>query len=141
MKVNTVNQIPNSLTDQAVCESILDMENWQIDPKAQYFGLCVNETIGGIEFNQSMMRKIINRIKAENPEMIIAADMCSNLGSQDLSREGLWDDLGIIYSSSSKNFGTSGFCFTLIRDDVLDRVKSNNAHSKLPIPVNMDWVS
>ena len=70
--------------------------------------------------------------------------MSSALGSRDLTKEGLWDEFGVVYGGSQKNFGTSGLCFTIIRDDVYRRVKEIHSNitmrSKLPIPIVMDWV-
>jgi len=47
--VNRVNPIPSST--QTLGEGILDLENWKIDKKAQYFYMCQNETIEGIEYD------------------------------------------------------------------------------------------
>ena len=85
------------------------------------------------------MRKMIDRVKADRPNAIIVADMSSALGSRDLETENLWNDFGVIFAGAQKNFGTSGLTFTLVRDDVLNRVKEVSRRSKYPVPVMMDW--
>ena len=45
----------------------------------------------------------------------------------------------MIFGGAQKNFGTSGLTFTLIRDDVLQRVGEINRRSKIPVPLMMDW--
>ena len=57
---------------------------------------------------------------------IFVSDMSSSIGSRDLSEGNLYDDFGIIFAGAQKNFGTSGLTFTLIRDDVLERIKIIN---------------
>ena len=47
-----------------------------------------------------MMRKVIDRVKAEIPHTIFVSDMSSAIGSRDLSKENLWDDLGVVYGGA-----------------------------------------
>ena len=90
------------------------------------------------------MRKMIDKVQSVRPDTIIVADMSSSLGSRDLTKENLWDDLGVVYGGSKTNFGTPGLTFTIIRDDVMRRVKeihsSITTRSLLPVPVMMDWI-
>lgn len=81
----------------------------------------------------------MDRVKAEIPDAIFVADQSSVLGARDLHKENLWDDYGVIFSGAHKNLGTSGLCFAIIRDDVMDRVIKNSARSKIPVPKLMDW--
>jgi phosphoserine aminotransferase len=63
------------------------------------------------------------------------------LGARDLHTENLWNDYGVVFSGVHKNFGTSGLCFAMVRDDVIDKVISNKKKAKIPIPKIMDWES
>lgn len=73
------------------------------------------------------------------PHAIFVSDMSSAIGSRDLTKHDLWQDYGVIFGGAQKNFGTSGLTFTLIRDDVLQRVGEINRRSKIPVPLMMDW--
>ena len=90
------------------------------------------------------MRKMIDKVKSVRDNAIIVADMSSSLGSRDLTKENLWDDLGVVYGGSKTNFGTSGLTFTIIRDDVMRRVSEIHSaisnRSLLPVPIMMDWL-
>jgi len=47
------------------------------------------------------MRAMIDRVKAETGEdTIFVSDASSNIGSRDLSRENLWEDLGVVFAGS-----------------------------------------
>lgn len=72
------------------------------------------------------MRKAFDRVKRERPNTIFVSDMSSSIGSRDLSKENLYNDFGVIFAGAQKNFGTSGLTFTLIRDDVLERIRIIN---------------
>lgn len=72
------------------------------------------------------MRKAFDRVKADRPNTIFVSDMSSSIGSRDLSKENLYNDFGVIFAGAQKNFGTSGLTFTLIRDDVLERIRIIN---------------
>lgn len=126
--INIVNDTDN------LQENLLAPETWKVDPKAEYFGFCQNESIDGVEFDAKLQRSIIDRVKAENPNAIIVADMSSAIGSVRL--KDLWQDYGVVYAGAQKNFGTSGLTFTIVRDDVLDRVRHNQTPS---MPAMMDW--
>ena len=90
------------------------------------------------------MRRIIDKVRSVRKNAVIVADMSSALGSRDLTEENLWDDLGIVYGGSKTNFGTPGLTFTIIREDVLRRVREIHSmvtsRSLLPVPIMMDWL-
>lgn len=103
------------------------MDDWNIRKDAKYFYFCQNESIDGIELDQDYMAKMFERVKAEmHPNTIFVADMSSSIGSRDLTKGNLYEHFGVIFAGAQKNFGTSGLTFTLIRDDVLQRVKMIN---------------
>lgn len=81
----------------------------------------------------------MDRVKAENKDAIIVSDMSSILGARDLHKEDLWKDYGVIFSGAHKNMGTSGLSMAIVRDDVMDRVLSNNKRANIPVPKLMDW--
>ena len=122
-------------------EGILDLDSWNIDKKGQYFYMCQNETIEGIEYDQKLTRKIMDRVKADVPDAIFVSDQSSVLGARDLHKDNLWNDYGVVFSGVHKNFGTSGLAVAIVRDDVVDRVISNKKKAKIPIPKIMDWES
>jgi len=81
----------------------------------------------------------MDRVKADIPNAIFVSDQSSVSGARDLTKEGLYEDYGVIFSGVHKNFGTSGLAFALVRDDVMERVISNKKNAKIPIPKLMDW--
>lgn len=137
--INQVNKCKDINDLPALQESILDMDSWELDKDAKYFFFCQNESISGLELDQTHMRRVFDRIKKEMPWQIIVADMSSSIGSRDLTQHDLWQDFGVIYAGAQKNLGTSGLTFVCVRDDVLNRVKMIKDRAKLPIPPLMDW--
>ena len=115
------------------------MESWSLDKGAQYFHLCQNESIDGIELSEELLKKLVDRVKSEIPDAIITTDVSSSIASRDFSKFDLWQDLGVVYGGAQKNLGTSGLTFVCVRNDVLERVKDIRQNQKIPFPVNMDW--
>ena len=72
LRVNRVN--PEASAEKSLQEGILDLEKWNIDKKGQYFYMCQNETIEGIEYDQKLTRKIMDRVKADIPDAIFVSD-------------------------------------------------------------------
>lgn len=60
--------------------------------------------------------------------------MSSAIGSRRL--KDLWDDFGVVYAGAQKNFGTSGLTFTIVREDILDRIPKSR---QTQLPIMMDW--
>ena len=86
------------------------------------------------------MRKIFNKVKKEcGEDTIIVTDMSSAIGSRDLTKQNLWEDIGIVYAGAQKNFGTSGLTYLIVRDDVLEKVKRDSLSQRIPVPLMMDW--
>lgn len=68
--------------------------------------------------------------------------MSSILGARDLTNFDLLESgYDIIFSGGHKNFGTSGLTFLIIKEDVMDRCRSNMENQKVPVPMLMDWRS
>lgn len=91
--------------------SVPDRAEWQLDPSAAYVHVCTNETIGGVEFQQA----------PDVGQVPLVADMSSHILSRpiDISR------YGMIYAGAQKNIGPAGLSLVIIRDDLLDRGRSN----------------
>ncbi len=81
--------------------------DWDLDPSAAYVHICSNETIGGVEYQQT----------PDVGDRPLVADMSSNILSRpiDVSRYGL------IYAGAQKNIGPAGLTLIIIREDLLDR--------------------
>ena len=86
---------------------------WQRSGDAAYLHITPNETIAGVEFNFVPA--------GDTP---IVADMSSNI----LSRPINVSDYGVIYAGAQKNIGPAGITLVIVRNDLLERVRPNNAH-------------
>ena len=103
---------------------IPEASEWTLTPDASYVYLCGNETIDGVEFNET----IIDEIRQRSPNVPIVADCCSNLFSKpvDVSK------YGVIFAGAQKNFGPAGVTCVLIRDDLI-------GHAIKECPTVMDY--
>lgn len=70
-------------------------------------------------------------------DTIFVADMSSSLGSRDLTKEDLWEDLGVIYAGAQKNMGASDLTYLIVREDILEDIYYIR---KDPVPQMMDWL-
>ena len=86
---------------------------WQRSDNAAYLHITPNETIAGVEFHF-----------VPAGDVPIVADMSSNI----LSRPIDVADYGVIYAGAQKNIGPAGITLVIVRNDLLDRVRPNNAH-------------
>jgi len=85
---------------------IPDQSTWTIDPEASYVYYCANETVDGVEFQETPVV----------PEgTVLVADMSSNIFSRpiDISKHGL------IFGGAQKNIGPAGATIVIIREDLL----------------------
>ena len=92
---------------------IPDEPSWHRSDDAAYLHITPNETIAGVEFNFVPA--------GQTP---IVADMSSNI----LSRPIDVSDYGVIYAGAQKNIGPAGITLVVVRNDLLERVRPNNAH-------------
>ena len=92
---------------------IPEESEWQRADNAAYLHITPNETIAGVEFNF-----------VPGGEAPIVADMSSNI----LSRPINVSDYGVIYAGAQKNIGPAGITLVVVRKDLLDQVRPNNAH-------------
>ena len=92
---------------------IPDEAAWQRSDNAAYLHITPNETIAGVEFQF-----------VPGGDTPIVADMSSNI----LSRPIDVGSYGVIYAGAQKNIGPAGITVVIVRNDLLDRVRPNNAH-------------
>ncbi len=87
--------------------------DWQRSDGAAYLHYTPNETIAGVEFHF-----------VPGGDAPLVADMSSTILSRpiDVSR------FGVIYAGAQKNIGPAGITLVIVRNDLLDRVRPNNAH-------------
>ena len=92
---------------------IPDEPSWDRSDNAAYLHYTPNETIAGVEFHF-----------VPEGDVPLVADMSSTILSRpiDVSR------FGVIYAGAQKNIGPAGLTLVIVRDDLLDRVRPNNAH-------------
>jgi len=92
---------------------IPDEVSWNRSDKAAYLHYTPNETIAGVEFHF-----------VPGGEVPLVADMSSTILSRpiDVSR------FGVIYAGAQKNIGPAGITLVIVRNDLLDRVRPDNAH-------------
>lgn len=97
---------------------------WTLTSDASYIFLCENETIDGVEINES----IIDEIRQKSPGVPIVADCSSNLFSKpvDVTK------YGVIFGGAQKNFGPAGVTCVIIRDDLI-------GHAIKECPTVMDY--
>ena len=84
-------------------------ETWQLDPKAAYVHICGNETIGGVEFQQT----------PDVGNVPLVADASSHILSRPLDVR----RYGMIYGGAQKNIGPAGLSLVIIREDLLGRAR------------------
>ena len=78
---------------------------WKLDPQAAYVHVCMNETIGGVEFNW----------QPDTGEVPLVADVSSTF----LSRPVDVSKYGLIYGGAQKNIGPAGLTIVIVREDLL----------------------
>ncbi len=86
---------------------------WRRSDNAAYLHYTPNETIAGVEFHF-----------VPGGDVPLVADMSSTILSRpiDVSR------FGVIYAGAQKNIGPAGITLVIVRNDLLDRVRPDNAH-------------
>ncbi len=92
---------------------IPEESSWKRSDNAAYLHYTPNETIAGVEFHF-----------VPGGDVPLVADMSSTILSRpiDVSR------FGVIYAGAQKNIGPAGITLVIVRNDLLDRVRPNNAH-------------
>ena len=85
--------------------SVPPRSTWKLDPDAAYVHYILNETIGGVEFQDI----------PDTGKVTLVADMSSTILSRpiDVAR------FGLIYAGAQKNIGPAGLTIVIVRDDLI----------------------
>ena len=88
-----------------------DRSTWSLDSNASYVHICLNETIGGVEYFDT----------PDTGAVPLVADVSSTF----LSRPIDVSKFGVLYGGAQKNIGPAGLTIVIIRDDLLGRARAN----------------
>lgn len=106
-------------TEDTSFDHIPAQEALQLDPAADYFYICANNTIYGTEW----------KYDPKTPDGVpVVADMSSNILSKpvDVSK------YGVIMAGAQKNMGPAGLTVVIVREDLLGSYRAN-------MPQLLDW--
>lgn len=118
-KFTTINEVANSIPNKYAF--IAEYDQWKINPDAPYFHYCENETIQGFEFFDFPFDKV--------PEgQVLVCDMSSNFCSHKID----FSKYGVVYAGAQKNLGPAGVCVTIVRRDLIGKIKND-------MPLLCDW--
>ena len=92
--------------------------DWKLDPDAAYVHVCMNETIGGVEFNW----------QPDTGSVPLVADVSSTF----LSRPVDVSKYGLIYGGAQKNIGPAGLTIVIVREDLV-------GHAPAGTPAMLDY--
>ena len=92
---------------------IPSQNEWSLDPEASYIYICDNETIDGVEFNETILDAILSKAG----DIPIVADCSSNLFSRPINIS----KYGLVFAGAQKNFGPAGVTCVIVREDLLGK--------------------
>ncbi|MDP3981033.1 MAG: 3-phosphoserine/phosphohydroxythreonine transaminase [Chlamydiota bacterium] len=98
-------------------------EELQLDPNSAYVHFTSNETIEGVAFKK----------EPDSGNVPLICDASSDF----LSRPIPVDQYGLIYAGAQKNVGPSGVAVVILREDMLQRIHSDNLHSMLDYRIHV----
>ena len=98
------------------------IEEWKFSEDASYVYYCDNETVHGVEFQQSFVDAFPHK------NVPVVCDMSSNI----LSRPFDVSKFGLVYGGVQKNVGPAGVTIVIIREDLINCPKQN-------IPLMLDY--
>ena len=84
--------------------------DWKLSADSAYVHICMNETIGGVEFQWT----------PETGSIPLVADVSSDF----LSRALDVSKYGVLYGGAQKNIGPSGLTMVIVREDLLGHAKA-----------------
>lgn len=93
-------------------------EQLDLDPTADYFYLCANNTIFGTEWSYV----------PQTGDVPVVADMSSNIMSKPIDVT----EYGLVYAGAQKNMGPAGMAVVIIREDLMGNFREN-------MPVLLDY--
>lgn len=85
-------------------------QDWRLTPGADYIHITLNETIGGVRFEQV----------PDTGSTPLVADVSSIILSEPIDVSAF----GALYAGAQKNIGPSGLVVVMVRDDLLGRARS-----------------
>jgi phosphoserine aminotransferase len=85
--------------------TIPERTTWQLDPQAAYVHLCMNETIGGVEFQEV----------PNVGDVPLVGDVSSTILSRPLDVS----KFGLVFGGAQKNIGPAGLTIVIVRDDLI----------------------
>ena len=98
--------------------TIPDRADWQLSEDAAYVHICSNETVGGVEFQET----------PDTGSVPLVADISSHM----LSRQMDVSRYGVLFGGAQKNIGPAGLTIVIVKNDLLGHA--------LPItPTVFDW--
>jgi phosphoserine aminotransferase len=101
-------------SEDKVFSYIPAVDESKLDPDADYFYICYNNTIYGTRWTDAKLPKL-----PEGVELV--ADLSSNIMSEviDVSK------FGLIFAGAQKNVGPAGVTIVIVREDLLGKAKEN----------------
>ncbi len=102
--------------------SVPAQSDWKLNPDADYVHICLNETIGGVEYF----------FTPDTGKVPLVADVSSTFLSRPLEVR----DFALLYGGAQKNIGPAGLCIVIVRDDML-----GNARKDIPPLLNYQAVA
>lgn len=107
-KVNIVSSTEASNFDHSAPES-----EWKLDPNAEYFHVCSNETVHGHRLTKWPVH--------------LSKNLIVDASSEFMSRPHPVKDCALVYAGAQKNLGPAGVVLTIIRKDLHERQKKTPA--------------
>ncbi|MGR8979601.1 MAG: 3-phosphoserine/phosphohydroxythreonine transaminase [Gammaproteobacteria bacterium] len=102
---NYCDVVISASSEAANYTGIPDLGSWNLDPDAAYLHYTSNETIHGVEFQET----------PDSKGLTLVSDMSSNI----LSRKVDVNRFGLIYAGTQKNMGPAGVTVVIVRDDLI----------------------
>jgi phosphoserine aminotransferase len=90
--------------------TIPERATWQLDPQAAYVHLCMNETIGGVEFQEV----------PNVGDVPLVGDVSSTILSRPLDVS----KFGLVFGGAQKNIGPAGLTIVIVREDLIGQATS-----------------
>ena len=91
--------------------TIPERADWQITPQAAYVHVCMNETIGGVEFQD--IPNLGTSAAANTPFLV--GDVSSTILSRPLDVS----KFGLVFGGAQKNIGPAGLTIVIVREDLI----------------------
>ena len=84
--------------------------DWQLNPQAAYVHVCMNETIGGVEFQD-----VPDISNGQTDAPFLVGDVSSTILSRPLDVS----KFGLVFGGAQKNIGPAGLTIVIVREDLI----------------------